>query len=70
MPPRKTKIVDVNTIDSSGSVAMTVFGWCSTGHHVDCRVEFTGNKCSCDCHLTNSAQVDESPSVDVESKDE
>ena len=59
MPPRRKSTVDVPNVDPSKPTAMTVFGWCSTGHHVDCIVEFTGNKCICDCHLAHSAQVDE-----------
>lgn len=33
---------------------MSVFGWCTTGHHDSCRFE-VGNhngiqRCACDCH--------------------
>jgi hypothetical protein len=47
VPKRKT--VDVPIV-VEGEEKLTVFGWCSTGHHGGCRVEFPGNRCSCECH--------------------
>jgi hypothetical protein len=39
-----------------------LFGWCSTGHHTECRKmyvdSFSGTehvrKCECDCHVDES----------------
>lgn len=28
----------------------TLFGWCMTGHHDGCIIEFTGHTCNCNCH--------------------
>lgn len=25
-------------------------GWCMTGHHKDCRYQFSHGKCGCNCH--------------------
>jgi hypothetical protein len=37
-------------IDYSGSDSNSMFGWCSTGQHQLCIIEFTGHRCSCECH--------------------
>lgn len=48
--PKKKK-VDAPIFEYEvGEEKLTMFGWCSTGHHEGCRVEFPGHKCSCDCH--------------------
>ena len=47
---KKPRIVDAPIVYKEGEESWTVFGWCSTGHHEGCRVEFPGHKCSCDCH--------------------
>jgi hypothetical protein len=46
---RKSKSVDV-PIYVAGEEKLVMFGWCSTKQHKDCVIEFTGHKCSCDCH--------------------
>jgi hypothetical protein len=38
------------TIDYSGDARETIFGWCCTGQHKDCIVEFVGHTCVCTCH--------------------
>lgn len=48
MPKRKK--MDVPIFEYAGEEKLVMFGWCSTGHHEGCRVEFTGHRCSCDCH--------------------
>lgn len=45
----KRKVVNA-PIDYSGSEKESIFGWCSTGHHKGCQVEFTGHMCVCECH--------------------
>jgi hypothetical protein len=27
-----------------------LFGWCMTGHHKNCIVEFPEHRCACACH--------------------
>lgn len=29
-------------------------GWCLTGHHTDCIIETTFNKCTCECHVAET----------------
>jgi len=45
----KRKTVDAPIV-IEGEEKYTMFGWCSTGHHKGCVVEFPGNKCACECH--------------------
>jgi hypothetical protein len=45
----RNKKVDAPIVEGK-EVSMTIFGWCSTGHHDGCRVEFPGHRCSCKCH--------------------
>ncbi len=45
----KRKVVNAPTV-VEGEEKLTMFGWCSTGHHDGCRVEFPGHRCSCKCH--------------------
>ena len=38
------------------TIKTTRFGWCTTGHHDQCRVSFVDwakndNVCSCECHV-------------------
>jgi hypothetical protein len=46
---RRSKSVDV-PIYAVGEEKLVMFGWCSTKQHKDCVIEFTGHKCSCECH--------------------
>lgn len=49
--PRKSskpKIVDAPIVE--GEEKAVKFGWCSTGHHDICIVEFPGHRCKCECH--------------------
>ena len=51
MPPKKKpKTVDAPIVVAPGEEKLVMFGWCSTGHHDGCRIEFTGHRCSCECH--------------------
>lgn len=52
MVAKKRKTVDAPIV-VEGEERLTVFGWCSTGHHEGCRVEFPGHRCSCECHGGN-----------------
>lgn len=37
--------------DYSGKATiLTLFGWCMTGHHDACILEFPGHACKCVCH--------------------
>jgi hypothetical protein len=56
VPKRKT--IDVPIV-VEGEEKLTMFGWCSTGHHEGCRVEFPGNRCSCECHEAKEEDQDE-----------
>ena len=29
---------------------MAKFGWCITGHHDQCQLKTSFNRCSCECH--------------------
>jgi hypothetical protein len=44
------KKIDAPTIYNEGEEKFVMFGWCSTGHHDGCKVEFPGHRCSCGCH--------------------
>jgi len=46
----RRKKVDAPIVATNGEVRYAMFGWCSTGHHDKCIVEFTGHRCSCKCH--------------------
>jgi hypothetical protein len=49
--PKKTTKKNVDApIYVAGEEKLVMFGWCSTKQHKDCVIEFTGHKCSCDCH--------------------
>lgn len=70
MPPRKRKTVDAPIVDPNKPVTLTVFGWCSTGHHDGCQFEFTGHQCSCNCHGGTTIEVDEETAEQLDSSDE
>lgn len=49
MPKRKR--IDAPSVEyKEGEEKAVMFGWCSTGQHESCRVEFPGHRCSCECH--------------------
>jgi len=47
---KKLKTVDAPIVVAPGEEKLVKFGWCSTGQCKDCRVEFPGHRCSCECH--------------------
>lgn len=53
----KRKPVDAPIV-VEGEEKYTMFGWCSTGHHGGCAVEFPGHKCLCECHKTREIGQD------------
>lgn len=49
MPKKKTLDLHVPIV-IEGEYKYAIFGWCATGEHEGCRVEFPGHKCLCECH--------------------
>jgi hypothetical protein len=59
MPPRKkAKAVDAPIVYVEGEESLSIFGWCSTEQHGECRIEFPGHKCSCECHRESDDKED------------
>ena len=50
MSEAKRKIKDATTVEVSGEEKLVMFGWCLTGHHDGCSVEFPRHRCACECH--------------------
>jgi len=50
MPTKRKTLKFEDLAPANGEIRDAVFGWCTTGHHENCRVEFPGHKCNCECH--------------------
>lgn len=60
----KKKIVNAPIVEyKPGEEKLVMFGWCSTGHHSGCSIEFVGHKCSCQCHAKGGESNDSSGEV-------
>jgi len=55
----KPKIINVPINVVAGEEKLVMFGWCSTRQHKDCVIEFTGHKCSCECHEGEKSNEDD-----------
>lgn len=68
LPLRQRKRKDRNEL----WLGMANFGWCATGHHAGCRVEFENwavkgemTKCECECHGNREAAEEHDRGADL-----
>jgi hypothetical protein len=52
----KRKPLDDTPVVTGAEERRSLFGWCITGHHEICIVEFPGHRCGCQCHIVEETE--------------
>jgi hypothetical protein len=59
------EVVDATIVESAKTDdrKSVMFGWCMTEYHEGCILEFTGHRCSCECHEGGAKDLGQAPAV-------